>query len=129
MSPLASRFSNLNDAFSEPATPFWLTLSTTPHAEVIFVTRFIRISSPKVLCAENKSATIGSVSKRLHTAMPFLFKVSALICSPVFTSAVELVCGCLHTQQPTYRQFRPRQVRPLHTFADSRLQHHRLWQR
>ena len=64
---------------------------TTPQAEVILVTRSIKISSPSVLCAANVSATILSANAISQTAISFLCKEDTSFFSPVLTSINETI--------------------------------------
>ena len=64
------------------------TSSTTPQADVISVTRSIKINSPSVLWFLNLSQTILSENAILTTAISFFLSLSAGFSSPVFTSMV-----------------------------------------
>ena len=85
MSPLAVITLPANEAL--PVLPSYLTMSViTPQAEVAFVMRSMRIISPSVLCLPKRSAAAISLRTISQLAIQFLLIVSALICSPVFTS-------------------------------------------
>jgi len=69
-------------------SPSFSTVSSTPQAEVIWLTRSIKIISPKVLCFLNSSRTTFSASSISQSAISFFSMDSAGRCSPVFTSTL-----------------------------------------